>query len=47
MLYFVLMYVGTGALLLLLYAWHEYTNGGELATNRTEGPLDGAKEETR
>jgi len=47
MLYFALMYVGTGALLLLLYAWHEYTEAGELATNKTEGPIDGAKGETR
>ena len=47
MIYFALTYVGTGALLLLLYAWHEHTEGGELVTNRAEGPLDGAKEETR
>jgi len=47
MLYFALTYVGTGALLLVLYAWHESTEGGELATNRAEAPLDGAKQETR
>jgi len=47
MLYFVLLYVGAGTLLLLLYAWHEYTEGGELVTRMAERTVDGAKEETK
>jgi hypothetical protein len=47
MIYFVLTYVGMGTLLLLLYAWHEYTEGGELATRIAETNVDGAKEETK
>ena len=47
MLYFALMYVGAGTLLLLLYSWHEYTEGGELVTRMVEGTVDGAKEEAK
>ena len=45
MLYFSLAYVGTGTLLLLLYAWHEHTQGGELATDKVASTVEGAKEE--
>ena len=47
MLYFALMYIGTGTVLLLLYAWHEHTEGGELVASKAEGAIDGGKEEAR
>jgi hypothetical protein len=45
MLYYVLSYIGAGTLLLLLYSWHEYTEGAELVTRMAESTVDGAKEE--
>ena len=45
MLYFALMYIGAGTLLLLLYSWHEYTEGAELVRRMAESTVDGAKEE--
>ena len=47
MLYFALTYVGMGTLLLLLYALHEHTEGGELAADKVESTVDGAEEETK
>ena len=47
MMYFVLLYIGAGTLLLLLYAWHEYTEGGKLITRTAESTVDRAKEETK
>jgi hypothetical protein len=45
MLFFILMYVATGILFLLLYAWHEHSVNGELARIMAEKTVDEAKEE--
>jgi len=47
MLFIVLLYIGAGTLFLLLYAWHEYTEGGKLITRMAKSPVHGAKEETK